>query len=683
MGNYICLPCNDSTYGQIGCKGNCEPVNIKLSRYPYCEKDGCLEGFFYREGFCENCSEYLSNCAKCSYEIHGSDTYESLKCLECKSNQYKLSASGICEKCSLDQCEQCHYNEYYNETICDKCNEDYYLNEKGECEPCRREYLPGGVGFICSKYGNKYDYCKCHSFFAKAGDSQCLRCPEDCNECSYNNITNETECQICNSYFVLSSNNKCISCGNACSFCTLDENDNPICERCSDTSHKLDKGRCIKCDEGCSDCIFDEYESSEYQIKTICTKCDTGYTFNSDKTKCIKCGNGCSACEFDKSSEYKNETICSECYSSYSLSPEGECILCNDPEIGGEGCGTCSYSMQTKKYKCNHCTWSNYVYVNNIYRCLSNTNTSQLDLYGCYTAQYDEKNDKYECLLCKSSSSIYIENEKICTIPSNVDLSSDCIRMENLGTLDEPKYSCILCKDGLTIAKRNSEGIKDCYDNDEEFQYCSEGIIEENGDYKCTKCVLSASLDSSGRCECNSGYFGKDKKDCYKCDNLPYGNPGCDSSKGCFYYSLYNFKCNECKKGYFQFYPNDKCHYCAEYIANCAECHFGQILNETDLICDNLVSIYFENKTINETINKTQEISGYIELKEYPEISPGCLISQKNLKEYFANKKCEYCKEGYFLTKEIAFIVDLKNMEALLAMNVDIKKIKMEKTQII
>ena len=639
MGYYFCLPCNDSTYGIIGCEGNCEPINITSSSHPYCEKEGCSEGFYYKDGVCKNCSEYYSsNCGKCIYEIQGNSTSESFKCLECKSNQYMLVDSRYCEKCKYDNCEQCHYNEYYNETICDKCNEDYFLNISGECEPCRKKYIPGGNCFICSKDGIEYDYCKCDSRYIKVGDSQCLKCPVDCQQCSYNNITNDTECQICDSYYRLSSDHKCIYCGSGCSSCILDENENPICQKC-DSTYLLDKGRCIQCDEGCSNCTYDE--SSKYKNEAICTQCRSGYTFNLDKKKCIKCGSGCSECEPDKSSEYKNETKCLKCYSSYGLSPEGECVPCKDPDIGGEGCETCSYNEQSKKYKCNSCS-SHYVYVNNIYQCFSHSNKSQLNLYGCVEAQYDEKNDKYECLRCLGNYE-FKDNEKTCRIASDVGLSSDCYYFENLGTLNEPKYSCLYCKSGLTLAKNNSKGIKDCYARDEGFQYCYEGIIEEDGKYTCTKCVDRAALNSSGICECDPDSFGKDKEYCYKCDNSVFGDPGCDASKGCLYISQYNLQCNECKKGYHQI-SKGGCYYCAEHIDGCDECHYEIKLNESKRICDSCFNMYF--------LNKTQGTCELNELKEYPEISPGCIISKYNSEEYISNKKCEYCKDGYFLTKE-------------------------------
>ena len=40
------------------------------------------------------------------------------------------------------------------------------------------------------------------------------------------------------------------------------------------------------------------------------------------------------------------------------------------------------------------------------------------------------------------------------------------------------------------------------------------------------------------------------------------------------------------------------------------------------------------------------------ECHEYPEISPGCIICNDKLNEYFPNEKCQSCKYGYFKTKE-------------------------------
>jgi hypothetical protein len=51
-------------------------------------------------------------------------------------------------------------------------------------------------------------------------------------------------------------------------------------------------------------------------------------------------------------------------------------------------------------------------------------------------------------------------------------------------------------------------------------------------------------------------------------------------------------------------------------------------------------------------LNETKDGCDLNECKEYSDISPGCMICQDKLSEYQPNKKCEFCKDGYFLTKE-------------------------------
>ena len=70
----LCLPCNHSLYGQIGCKGNCNSNNYIDTRNVFCEKDGCSEGFYNLNGICTNCSIGSPGCAKCSYEIKANQT---------------------------------------------------------------------------------------------------------------------------------------------------------------------------------------------------------------------------------------------------------------------------------------------------------------------------------------------------------------------------------------------------------------------------------------------------------------------------------------------------------------------------------------------------------------------------------------------------------------------------------
>jgi hypothetical protein len=493
LGNYFCLACNDTQFGMIGCDGNCDGTNFTRIKRVACEEGGCSEGFINMDGICQNCSEYRDGCTKCSYEIPENRTFGTFKCLECERNQYKLTVSGNCQKCYIYGCEECHYNENYTEQICDKCKEKFYKNEEGKCTRCRSNNIEGGTCYICSENGTEYDFCECQTNYIKVDDFQCFKCPNNCKEgfCSYNNETNETECQNCYSGFNISSDKKCISCGDNCYYCIIDENDNPICQSCY-YFYILDKGKCITCDSKCSKCYTDE------------------------------------------SSKYKNETICSQCSSGYALSPEGKCVDCNNIQTGGNGCSRCSYNEISKNYECSRCNGNSYVYINNTYHCYYNTFQNETNLYGCSLAQYDEKNKKYECFRCRSSF-LYIEKDKTCRNPREIGLSSYCQKIDNLGTINEPKYTCLTCRDYTTYVTNNSVGINYCIPRTNESQFCKEGIIEENGDFKCTQCVDHATINSSNICECDSDSFEINEEQCFVCDDKDVGNIGCNPSKGCFF----------------------------------------------------------------------------------------------------------------------------------------------------
>ena len=75
---------------------------------------------------------------------------------------------------------------------------------------------------------------------------------------------------------------------------------------------------------------------------------------------------------------------------------------------------------------------------------------------------------------------------------------------------------------------------------------------------------------------------------------------------------------------------------------NCDLCHYD--LNKEKPKCDNCLTIY--------TILNEKDICELNECHEYPEISPGCIICNDKLNEYFPNEKCQSCKYGYFKTKD-------------------------------
>ena len=593
--NLLCLPCNDLTYGQIGCDGNCDGSDYAQTRFAFCEIGKCKEGYSNYNGLCFECGINSPGCANCSYVVQESQTNGTFICHNCVSNEYKLSEFGTCEHCNINNCEKCHFNNTRAE--CDKCVDGYYKDSNGYCKQCYTSYIRGGRCLICSD--NETDYesgnCWCDSGYYLSGHSKCESCPNRCSYCQINNITNNIECLDCFSHYALNPNNTCIFCGEGCAHCELDENLYPVCLSC-------------------------------YSGKFL------------DNNKCLVCSSGCSKCTIESTS---NLTICNQCSYRYALNPEKTCTWCKlGNGTGGEGCSTCVYNEDKLKYDCLSCENNNYAFINNLLQCLPNYDISQVYLYGCLKANYDEIANKFECLQCKTDFT-KIQNDNTCRKLSEIGISSGCLEVINLKTPDDPLYSCNKCEESFAIITSINIGNKNCYyrRNNPNFFYCLEGEIEQNGTETCTKCVDHASLNSSGICECNSNSFGQNNSLCYECDDKSKGNSGCLASKGCNYiHSNDELDCNECKDGYFN-YTRGQCFSCENEIPNCEKCHF-----DSKLICDKCSNFYLPNDKKGKCVLN--------ECEEYPEIAPGCIICQDKFSEYYSQKKCQSCKYGYFKTKE-------------------------------
>ena len=237
LSDLYCLPCNDSIYGQIGCKGKCNGTNYINTRFAFCEKEGCAEGYYNINGSCIKCNMDLPNCKRCTYEISEQETNGSFICHECENNEYLLSY-GECKLCntSLSYCQKCHYDNK-SQAVCDKCSEGYYLDSNGKCKECYYKNIYGGRCYVCSINETEYDYCYCYNGYTKKGYSECRYCSSPfCSECFYNDETGKTECLGCRANYILNSDKTCISCGDECNSCEFGEDNNIICLSCK--NHK-------------------------------------------------------------------------------------------------------------------------------------------------------------------------------------------------------------------------------------------------------------------------------------------------------------------------------------------------------------------------------------------------------------------------------------------------------------
>ena len=373
--------------------------------------------------------------------------------------------------------------------------------------------------------------------------------------------------------------------------------------------------------------------------KSICTSCTSG-KFIPGENICLICPDNCHECNYDSNTK---QSVCTDCYYNYVLNPTTKkCIYCNGLEGTGEGCSTCRYNITTKGYQCLSCASSySYAYVTNIFKCFSNTDSTKIGLYNCYYAQYIESTDKYECSQCRYDFILVIP-DKSCIERYSSGLSN-CIEAEKKGD----KYSCTKCSlndqyNAYTMVKDEIKGINNCYKRTEEFSFCLEGTMKSDGTKICTKCDTNSKLDTpSQTCSCNADSFNKSSTYCYKCNDDTQGNPRCDITVGCNYTKDNNeLKCNKCLKGFLEY--TGQCLSCSDEIYDCDQCHYDSGNNK--LLCDNcLNSLYVINSENKCSIN---------DCVEYPDISPGCMICKDGLNNYLQNKKCQYCKYGYFKTKD-------------------------------
>ena len=516
MDNLLCLRCNDSLYGQIGCEGNCDASDYKTTSFVFC--DECIDGYYNLNGICTSCNKGSPGCKECTYELENESTSKEFKCQKCLSNEYKLE-NNECKKCRISYCGKCHYGEEEeeeeeNKKICDICQNNYYLDSQKTCKSCYYKSIYGGRCYICSDNERDYNsgYCYCSSGYTKVDDHTCIKCSENCANCEYNKENKTTQCKYCNSGYA------------------LDNSD----------------GKCLKCEEeGCISCYVNE------QKKTICTEC-IFEKYILGENKCLICPSKCDTCEYD---ETTSQPVCVECYYGYVFNPlKKECVFCYDQEDTGTGCAICIFNSTSERYKCLSCypqyfSYNSFVYVSNLYKCFTNENPSQIGLYGCLEAIFNETSGKYECLRCNSDF-IPVINDKSCISPGSNGLSGSCYEAEKIGD----KYSCVDCDSSYVFVKDIPNGINNCFERMNEFSFCLNGTILENNNKICDVCSANSELNNYRICECNKDSFNKSQEFCSKCNDKWQGNPGCDLSEGCTYKKPNDeLRCNKCIKGYFEY----------------------------------------------------------------------------------------------------------------------------------
>ena len=559
--------------------------------------------------------------------------YEIENCISCNST----NKNETCGKC-----KDKHFL-FFNDLLCLPCDHPYYgqFGCGGNCDGSK--YIENRMP-ICEEGGCKEGYYNLAGICwpCEIGSDACAKCIYEVQE---NNKTNDYfKCHQCkNNQFKLNEFGLCEHCLKDFEFCEMchfnEDFTDKICDKCIYGFYTDSKGKCKKCQDvaiehgGCIVCSDDvtDYKSG------FCT-CFDGYR-KVGHSKCDYYHSRCTNYVY-----YPGEDpICIRCDSEKVLH-KNKCIDCPI------GCTICKYIEKYSQKLCLKCA-DNYALIKREQRCVDNTDKNDLYLYGCLYALYNDTLTRYVCEICKYDFVKIIE-EETCRDLSEIGISKGCSEVENLRTIEDPLYFCKKCVYSYILINETTKGIQNCAERKDNLIYCLEGVKDENENYNCTKCVEHASFNDSNICECNFGFFGYFYEKCYECDNLNYGQPGCNPSKGCTYiHSNDELDCNECKEGYFEF-TRGQCFLCENEISNCDKCHFDG-KNET-LRCDNCLDIY-----------KLNDKEGKCEMNictEYPDISPGCIICNDKINQYKPFNKCQTCKYGYFKTKEESCVYCKSNL---------------------
>jgi len=491
--------------------------------------------------------------------------------------------------------------------LCRECNDSI----KTFCKKCNKGYfLPTGINLI-----------------------KCLPCPEGCNDCISNNLSESIICISCNDGYKI-FNGECIEdCKigekEKCKDCKIENGTNDQCLNCNE-GYYLDvnsnKKKCKKIDiENCINAIFDSNNLT-------CVNCSLGYEVINGQ-----CNESCEVGENEKCASCNRNLdlikYCGSCNSGYYLDNKIEqtkCQLCEDVYDHCQECEIINGNLTC--YKCK----KGYQLINNT--CFKNCDENCLNCY------FDGIN-KGKCLQCKDRYFLKNNYTRNGNIYINDPFCSEC----PLGCFECLDYyigyelisiNCINCLPGYKLNNFTCEKQCDIGENnlclncdDNRKNYCSEcnpsyylknGIcnscevencIKCNKTGKCYECIKQYQI-LNGQCfkTCEKG----DNEKCLECDNTPL---------------KITQNCSRCNKGYFL--PDDsqdktKCFPCELGCNNCS----GKMNNSFCSLCE-------ENFLLSNGKCNKKCLLGLEEL---------CLTCDLGDK----SQNCGSCNEGYYLPNNLS-----------------------------
>ena len=515
----LCTKCEISYYpDEIG--GCSHTKNCKISYDGIClecKEDYILIGQGFHEGIkvCKSKnSPDLKNCNQTDFSTGF--------CFECKEGFYlgledfictqtkncSKSAFGLCTKCNPGYYLDKKNNEciFQNQTLvnckitlnnetCDICEDDFYLEENGNCisinyclkggsrcTKCFEGYYLTESQDSCTKTKNCYigdkalGVCtECYiGYYLDYKDGKCKSNEEE-NSFKYCKEADEN-CYRCIYGYELGNNYVCSTSKNC------EEADNGICTQCKKDYYLGLDNRCTNIEN----CIYSDYYS--------CIECKSGYYFNKNTEKC-KIAEG----EFLKCKIGYGEEYCIACKDNFYLNQTDHCCYDNS---NNDNFYKCAVTDDNAEF-CEYCIDGYF---------LGEKDKKCTEIEGCSLS--DDENKCLECEetycldaklgICFDNDLIYDEEKKF---------YYRCNKTNKEGT------ACEICADNNYILNEN--GL--CFDD----EHC----IEENEEGTCLKCKN----DNNGT-YCLNEYFGCEPmifENCLECNDL-----------------LDLYKCTKCIEGY-------------------------------------------------------------------------------------------------------------------------------------
>ena len=457
----------------------------------------------------DNCQIYSNSnsdnfiCYSCDQNYYLSNN----QCLEITANCKIISKSNGCILCesgyildiSTNQCIQHEICKEGNTTYCNKCKDNYYL-ENGECKEIQNCLLIDKNKCVKCSYGYKLtnkmiceqqeENNKC--YYEK---DNCISCYDDSytldiqnNQCilketnDKNSINSKNENIYCleNEYI---EDNTCRQCSSKSSFyCTRSQQyncsssfyfDNNKCysTSCSSNYIKDQNGKCIQ--------QSNVYDNCQSIVNSYCIECNMQYTFGSNE-KCVS----------EKLSNCLEQKIhgCIRCKDGYYLDiTDNKCYQCS------ENCLTC-FNQSTY---CTSCSGNKFVNEEN--KCEENKElegkckTMMITGKGCaicLDGYY--KKEGFDCLKCQPKCKTCNNGEKClsCADDHFVNIEMQCENKTSIthciGNITTTK-GCEQCEIGYYLYH------KKCYQCHENCYTC------DNGD-TCTSC-LNDQILIDGKCQ--------------------------------------------------------------------------------------------------------------------------------------------------------------------------------------